>query len=299
MSASPIRCACIDVGSNTTALLVADVSGDGLRAIDTRRHFTMLGEHLGPAGFPEEKISEVVDAVQDLLARARELGAERCELIATQAVREAPNGPALAEAVERAAGQPLELISGNQEARYSFLGAVGGMQRVKELTAVVDVGGGSTEISWCEPGGVLSTVSFAIGSARLQREFFHSDPPSADELRAAHDHVESVLSALAMPSPKRALAVGGGATTAKQLAGGILDGASVARVQELVAAEPSAGLAEHFNLHPDRARLLPAGLAILGTLSELLGSALEVGLGGLREGVLIDRMPGASLEGTG
>lgn len=287
---APTRSACIDVGSNTTALLVADVSPDDLTAIDTRRHFTMLGEHLGPGGFPDEKIAEVVEAVRDLLSHARELGAERCELVATQAVREAKNGPALAHAVASEAGQPLELISGNQEARYSFIGAVGGMHRVTELTAVVDVGGGSSEISWCEPGGVLSTVSFAIGSARLQREYFHNDPPTADELRAAHDHVESVLAALVMPTPRRALAVGGGATTAKQLAGGVLDRSSVQRVQELIAAEPSAQLAEHFGLHRDRARLLPAGLAILGTLSELLGSPLEVGRGGLREGVLLDRL---------
>lgn len=290
MPAPPIRCACIDVGSNTTALLVADVSERLLAPVGTRRHFTMLGEGLGADGISAEKIAEVADAASDLFALAEKLGADRVELIATQAVRVAANREELAAALESAVGKPLEVIPGEAEARYSFIGAIGGMHRLSRPTVVIDAGGGSTEVSWCSRGSELVTRSFAIGSAQLQREHFHSDPPSAAELAAAHDHAEGVFAALDLPADAElALAVGGGATTAQRLSGGLIDPASVKRIQQLVQRESSSALAERYDLQPNRARLLPAGLAILGTLSERIGVPLEVGLGGLREGVLLDR----------
>lgn len=288
------RCACIDVGSNTTALLVAEVSADEIHTVTTRRVFTMLGADQRPTGISAEKIEETAQAVAELLAHARELGCEnRIELVATHVVREAHNAHELEQRVRELAAYELEVIDGHEEARFSFIGAVGGLGRVRGVTVVIDAGGGSTEISYCAPGDEPTTASVAIGSAALKEQFLTSDPPLAGELVAAREFAANGFAELELPdSCSLALAVGGGASTARQLTGGVLDADSIARVLALCMSMPATALAAKFGLVLERARLLPAGLTILDELVARLGSGLEVGRGGLREGVLIDRRGG-------
>lgn len=284
------RCACIDVGSNTTALLVADVSHDSLTAVGTRRVFTMLGAESGPKGISEEKIAEVVIAIEELLGYAQSLDCEHVELVATHVVREAHNGHELEAKVAETTGKTLEVIDGHQEARFSFIGATGGLRRLRGMTVVIDAGGGSTEVSHCGPGGEPVTASFAIGSATLQQEFIASDPPLPEEINRAREYADRQFEQLELPEGcALALVVGGGASTARQLTGGVLDDAGIARVLALTTSMGSAALSERFGIAANRARLLPAGLTILESLVDRLGIGLEVGLGGLREGILIDR----------
>ncbi|MFT4048929.1 MAG: hypothetical protein QM648_03730 [Solirubrobacterales bacterium] len=284
------RCACIDIGSNTTALLVADVSGDDLTPVGTRRVFTMLGAETGPTGISEDKIAEVVLAVEELLGYTASLACEQVSLVATHVVREAHNGHELEAKVNQATGRTLEVIDGHQEARWSFIGAVGGLARLRGTTVVVDAGGGSTEISWCNPGQQPVTASFAIGSATLATQFIAADPPLPEEITRAREYADRTFDELDFPDHcALALAVGGGASTARQLTGGVLDQAGIARVLALTTSMPSAELSEKFDIAANRARLLPAGLAILEAVVERLGIGLEVGRGGLREGVLLDR----------
>ena len=284
------RRACIDVGSNTTALLVADLADGELIPVGTRRVFTMLGAEVGPMGISEEKIEETTTAVAELIGYAQSLDCEKIQLVATHVVREAHNGHELAVKVGEVTGLELEIIDGHQEARDSFIGATGGLHRVRGTTVVIDAGGGSTEISHCGPGGEPVTASFAIGSATLQAEFFTSDPPTPEEITRARAYADTQFDQLEFPDDcELALVVGGGASTARQLTGGILDAPSIARVIALTTTLPRAELAEKFGLAINRARLLPAGLTILESLVDHLGRGLEVGRGGLREGVLIDR----------
>lgn len=284
------RCACIDVGSNTTALLVADVEGDNLTAIGTRRVFTMLGAEMGPTGISPAKLDEVATAVAELTGYAHSLDCTEVVLVATHAVREAHNAHELEERIAEVAGLPMELIDGHQEARYSFIGATGGLGRVRGTTVVIDAGGGSTEISVCGPGSEPVTASFAIGSATLRQNFLETDPPGSAELERAREYADEQFGRLDLPgSCHLALAVGGGASTARQLTGGVLDAAGITRVLELTQRMSSSELAARYDVADNRARLLPAGLVILDSLVDRLGTGLEVGLGGLREGVLIDR----------
>lgn len=284
------RCACIDVGSNTTALLVADIDGGAITSVGTRRVFTMLGAESGPTGISEEKIAEVVLAVEELLGYTESLDCQQVALVATHVVREAHNGHELEAKIQQATGRSLEVIDGHQEARWSFIGAVGGLARLRSTTVVVDAGGGSTEISWCAPGGELVTASFAIGSATLAKQFIAADPPRPEEIARAREYADQMFNELEFPRDcGLALAVGGGASTARQLTGGVLDRDGIARVIALSTSMPSIELAAKFELAENRARLLPAGLAILEAVVEHLGIGLEVGRGGLREGVLLDR----------
>lgn len=284
------RCACVDVGSNTTALLVADVSTDALRTIATERHFTLLGETAAGAPLPEDKLVATVDAVAALVASARELGAESIELIATHVVREASNGSELCQRVERSIGLPLRMIDGHKEAEYSCVGATGGLARLRGETVVIDAGGGSTEISICRPNEAPVTASYAIGSARLRRDYLLDDPPTTEQIETARAIADEAFSAFTPPAGLRqAIAVGGGATTAQKLMGGVIDGNGVRRVLELCQKSSAAELAASLGLEPARAALLPSSLVILGALTQRVGIELEVGLGGLREGVLLER----------
>lgn len=285
-----VRRACIDVGSNTTALLVADVAGRELRPVASERRFTLLGETPGGSAISREKIVEVSRAVIELADRARELGAETITLIGTQAVRNAVNRDELCEQVEASAGIPLQMIDGLAEGRYSCIGATGGLDRVSATTVVVDSGGGSTEISICQPGETPVTSTFGIGSARLRQLLLPDDPPSEEQLTRAREHADTVFDAFRPPTDLGvALVVGGGATTARRLMGGVIDEAGLRRATELCANSDASSVAERFGVDPERAALLPASLVVLASLTALLGVDLEVGRGGLREGVLLDQ----------
>ena len=285
-----VRCACIDVGSNTTALLVADLIDGEITPVGTRRVFTMLGASTGPTGISHEKIEETTTAIAELLIYAKSLECAQVELVATHVVREAHNGHELEARALEATGLVMKVIDGHQEARFSFLGATGGMDRVRGTTVVIDAGGGSTEVSFCAPDSEPVTASFKIGSATLQQEFISADPPTALEITRAREYADTQFDQLEFPADCAvALAVGGGASTARQLTGGVLDKPNIARVLALTTSMSSTDLSEKFDLALNRARLLPAGLTILDALVERLGIGLEVGRGGLREGVLIDR----------
>ncbi len=293
---SPTRCACIDIGSNTTALLVADVSELGLETVATERSFTMLGAAGSPSTIAEDKIDEVAEAVAVLIRRAAEHGveAQHVAVVATHAVREADNRDRLIGAVESRSGLPVEVIDGHREARYSFIGAVGGLHRVTMPTVVIDAGGGSTEVAWCQPGDQPETASIAIGSASLRRRFFGGDPPQRHEIAAALAHAADEFAKLRLPAGLTlALAVGGGASTAHGLTGGLLDADGIGRVLELTTTMSSDDFAQRFQLPGDRAQLLPSGLAILDAFRAHVGADLEVGRGGVREGLLIDRHGGS------
>src|SRR5687768_418939 len=113
-------CACIDIGSNTTRLLVAQAEDGQLREILQQRAFTRLG---AKGGISAEKLGVCTEAVTTQLAVARECGAEHIRIVGTHALRQAPNRDELIEAVERATGARIEILSGDEEARYAFLGA--------------------------------------------------------------------------------------------------------------------------------------------------------------------------------
>lgn len=285
-----MRCACIDIGSNTTALLVAEVGDDGLKTIGRRRAFTMLGASLKEGYIGPEKIDEVCDSVKVFLSYAHRLDAERISVVATHVVREASDGITLTVVIEQHCGVPVRILDTDEEACFSFMGAVGGRTTLGRPTIVVDAGGGSTEITWCDGDGMtLNTRSFAIGSSSLQRKFLNSDPPTLGELEAARKFADDTFADLNVPEKCGiALAVGGGATTAREVVGGLIDDYSVGRVLGLVRSMDSEELAKRLEIEWQRARLLPTGLTILAAIAERLGLSLEVGMGGLREGVIYE-----------
>jgi exopolyphosphatase/guanosine-5'-triphosphate,3'-diphosphate pyrophosphatase len=285
------RRACIDIGSNTTRLLVAECDRGRVLDVHQERAFTRIGHGLRDGGsIPDEKLAEVAAVVTRQVALAHQLGAISIHGVATAAIRRAENGAALLSAIESACGLVVAILSAEEEARLAFVGAARTLGHVPPgPLGVVDVGGGSSElVIGTAPDAVGWWTSFAVGSADLAENFLHSDPPAPAELSAARAHVAGAFEGLQTPHPVEAVAVGGSAASLSRLAGPRLDPATFDRALGLLSSRRATEIARRFALDRDRVRLLPAGLLILEAASRLFGVALSVGRGGIREGVLLE-----------
>jgi exopolyphosphatase/guanosine-5'-triphosphate,3'-diphosphate pyrophosphatase len=284
-----VLCACIDIGSNTTRLLVADAHDGQLREVLQQRAFTRLG---AKTEISAKKAAEVAAAVAQQVRVARELGADRIRAVGTHAIRQALNRDELIARIGDEAGIEVDVLTGDEEARYAFLGATLtlGHLPVGDV-GVVDVGGGSTEIvcGTCADG-VAWSESFRVGSGFLTEHYVRSDPPELADLEKMRRHVAGVFEGLDAPRPPVAYAVGGSATSLRRLVGAVLDHETLQRGVRLLASEPAVDIARRFELHPERVRLLPAGMLLLDAASDVLGVPLQCAKGGLREGVLLEAL---------
>ncbi|HJX33022.1 MAG TPA: hypothetical protein VJ257_02390, partial [Solirubrobacterales bacterium] len=168
-----VLCAAIDIGSNTTRVLVAEPVEGQLKKVMEQRAYTRINKALDDDGaILPEKVQEVAEVVATQVRLARELGAETIRSVATAAVREASNGKLVAKAIAEASGVPVDILSDEEEGRLSFIGATKTLGHpVGGTVGVVDVGGGSTEvILGTVPGGVQEVRSWRVGSGALADE---------------------------------------------------------------------------------------------------------------------------------
>jgi exopolyphosphatase/guanosine-5'-triphosphate,3'-diphosphate pyrophosphatase len=278
-----MMCACVDIGTNTTRVLVADVKDGRLTEVLQQRVFTRIGT--GPVIAPH-KIAEVARVVAAQVALARAAGAERVRVVATAAIRAAVNRDEFLDGMT----VEVEILEGYEEARLAFLGATSTLGReLPGVVGVVDVGGGSTEIAvGTVEGGVSWSSSFLVGSGALADHYLRSDPPTGDELRAVRSHACDVLRTRDVPPADCAVAVGGSAASLRRLVGDELAPESLERALGVLSGAPAVDVAERLAIDAQRVRLLPAGILILGAASERLGRPLQIGRGGLREGLVLD-----------
>lgn len=284
-------CAAIDIGSNTTRVLVAEPVEGQLKKVMEQRAYTRINKALdGDRAITAEKIEEVCEVVATQVRLARELGAEVIRAVATAAVREASNGEQAAARISRAAGVEVEVLSEEEEGRLAFLGATKALGHPAEGTiGVVDVGGGSSEvILGTVSGGVESVRSWPVGSGILADELISSDPPSAAEIRKVRDRIDDIFAGVEIDHPDQAVAVGGSATSLRRLVGAVLEYETLERGIRVLSGDPAAEVAKRFELDPVRVRILTTGVLLLEKISELLGQPLQIGKGGLREGVILD-----------
>ena len=173
--------AVLDFGTNTTRLLITNGT-----SVDIRTHrITGLGRGLGKTDrLSEEGIGRVLDAVDEFKSLISENGAQRIRAVATSAARDAVNRADLFEPVSAALNHELELLSGEEEARYGFLGATAGLPSTDGPFLVIDIGGGSTEFSYGTHTAEIHR-SVDMGSVRFMEQFFVNDPPKPEELSGA------------------------------------------------------------------------------------------------------------------
>ena len=288
-------CAAIDIGSNTTRLLVAEPVDGQLKKVMEQRAYTRINKAIRDSGeIPSAKAAEVAEVVATQVRLARELGAETIRAVATAAVREASNGALVAGGIGDEAGVPVEILGEEEEGRLSFIGATKTLGHpVQGRVGVVDVGGGSTEvILGTVPGGVQEVRSWRVGSGVLADELIVSDPPSAAEIRKVRDRIDDIFVGVEVEQPAQAVAVGGSATSLRRLVGAVLEYETLERGIRVLCGDPAAEVARRFELDPERVRILATGVLLLEKLSELLGQPLQIGKGGLREGVILDLLNG-------
>ena len=284
-------CGCIDIGTNTTRVLVAEPHPGGLREILQRRSFTRLGRGLAPGGtIPAARIAETASVVAEQRALAEQAGASSIRVVATAVIRRAANRDEFCAAIRLHGGVEVCVLDGVEEARLAFLGATRTIGRaLSGRIAVVDVGGGSTEIAvGTMAGGVEWAESFEFGSGFLADAYLGSDPPCPGELEAVRAHAARALAEVDPGPVDVAIAVGGSAASLRRLVGGQLDTSSLEQALRVLTSGTAVDVAARFALDAQRVRLMPAGLLALDAAAQALGRPLEIGCGGLREGVLID-----------
>ncbi len=284
-------CAAIDIGSNTTRLLVAEPHDGQLKMVMQQRAYTRITKAANKKGkISAEKIAEVAEVVETQGRLAKEMGAEVIRVVATAAIREAKNRDEIVEEISDRAGLEVEVLSEEEEGRLAFLGATKALGHpVEGSIAVVDVGGGSSEVVFgTTTEGATEVKSFPIGSGALAEEFLENDPPSASEMRALREHIDDFFDDVEMPQPDQAVAVGGSSTSLRTLVGAVLEYETLERAVRVLAGDEISEVARRFELDSRRVKILPSGVLILEKLSELLGQPLQIGKGGLREGIILD-----------
>jgi exopolyphosphatase/guanosine-5'-triphosphate,3'-diphosphate pyrophosphatase len=262
------RVAAVDIGTNSTRLLVADVEDGRLGDLARETRITRLGE-----GVDQRRrllplpIARVRNTLTDYRRAAERLGAERTLAIATSAIRDAENGEAFLGEVEWSYGFATRLLSGHDEALMTYRG-VTSERALDAGTVIVDIGGGSTELIAAEPDEVRWHDSLDIGSVRLTERFVHADPPTEDELTACAGAVQALLSER-VPDEIRertttAIGVAGTVTSIAALASARtrLTAAELGEQLVRLAALPLAERRTLPALDPERAPVIVAGAVI-------------------------------------
>jgi exopolyphosphatase/guanosine-5'-triphosphate,3'-diphosphate pyrophosphatase len=273
----------LDIGSNTTRLLVARVERGDVVPLDKEKVRLPLGEEIERFGAVSDvHVAAAAKAVRKLAKRARTHSVESLDVFLTAPGRQSANADELVAALTRAAGVPVRVLSTDEEGRLAYGGAVATAPiDLPDRIAVCDVGGASTEIAIGSPHANPDWVeSVDLGSVRLTTRVA-SIGEATSEAAAAFEHVE----------PQRvdaALAVGGSARAARRLVGSHLGADELAEALRLVEKESARAIARRFGVDRARAHILPAGIVLLAEVQRRLGVPLHVCNGGIREGAVLE-----------
>lgn len=274
-----MRIGVIDVGSNTTRLLVADANGDGLVPLDKAKVRLALGEEIERYGAVSAvHLAAAAKAVRGMAAMARRKRVVSLDVFLTAPGRQAANSNLLVAALTRAAGVPARVLTKAEEGTLAYRGAVltAGVPLPSRI-AVCDIGGASTEIAVGSPDTEPDWIeSVDLGSVRLTAR--------AGDMQA---EARAALASLEPPTAETALAVGGSARAARRLVGTVLGEAELAEALRLVETSSPREIAACFGVDRARAKILPAGVILLAEVQRRLGVPLRVCAGGIREGAVL------------
>jgi len=299
---SPAVAAAIDIGSNSIKMTVARPRpGGGLDELAWRSETVRLGAGLETEGrLRDDRMEAAVAVLREFAREARALGAVRLAAVATEATRAAANGHAFLARVARETGIEVRTIDGDEEAALTFRGLAAGTD-VAGQVVVADIGGGSTELIVAADGAVRAARSIPLGSGRLTDRLVVADPPTAAEIaacrRAAAAAAAPLVDDLGVPTGAavRLIVVGG---TGEYLARLVPDehrivAAEIDKVVDGLRRLPASAVAERLAIPEARARVLPAGAAIVAALADLIRPGrIEVARSGIRAGLLLSLFEG-------
>ena len=286
--AAPV--AAIDVGTNTTRLLVARVVDGYIESVVARSTMTALGVGLRPGGAIAQAGLDLVEVtVRGMAAEARALGVRRLVVACTAPARVAGNALELLDRLESAAGVAPRVLSGDQEAELAFRGIA--TSGAPDPLVAIDLGGGSLELMGGDGGILRWATSLPIGVRSLTERFALSDPPDRAFFEPMVSAVRELTDSVAIPDGAReAVASGGSAVALAELVGSDhLDAEELVSAVERLVASPAEILARGTGIEIARLRLLLAGAAALEAVRRSFGlDALQVSQAGIREGLVLD-----------
>lgn len=302
----------IDVGTNTTLLLVAEATPEGVRPLAERAEITRLGRGIGQDGrLGAEGIARTLEVLRGYAELARAHGAP-LSAIGTEALRRAPNADEFLRPAAEILGSPVEVIGGEREAALTFLAAARSfpVETTAGPVVVVDIGGGSTEVIVAELGRPGLRVSLPLGSVRLTERHVHHDPPTEPEVAALEADIAATLGDLTLPPglTGRAALIGtaGTVTTLMAMALDLVDydparvhGAQLTRAaleaqRDRLRRSTQREREQMAGLDPRRADVIFAGACILLALVRRLDApTVLVNDRGIRWGLLYERLEAA------
>ncbi len=190
------RASLIDIGTNTALLLIADLDPVNNRILPVFHHQTIvrLGKNVDEQKIIDHAaLQRLIQCMLDFKALSKEHKAEIIVAAGTSALRDAKNRMEIIDEVVMASGVVIKTLSGEEEAAITFSGAVAGMENVPERFTVIDIGGGSTEISMGSTSTLEESISFDIGSVRLTERLFTEQPPPEEDFLAAKDEITGIF----------------------------------------------------------------------------------------------------------
>jgi exopolyphosphatase/guanosine-5'-triphosphate,3'-diphosphate pyrophosphatase len=283
-----VKVAVIDVGSNSARLLVASVERGDVKELHRDRVYLRLGDdayRLGRIG--PRKLTETGEVAGRFARSARKAGAERLETIVTAPGRQAKNGDELVDVLADATRARVLVLEAEEEGRLAWYGAVSRMDDRPDVVAVVDLGGGSCEVAVGAPDvGPTWVLSRDAGALRVTRAFLPEEPAKED-VRVARTKVRRLLGDFAPPRPDAALAVGGTARAVARLVGKRFGPDELTKLAKAIVRRGAGDVVAGTSITGERAETLLGGTLVLAEIADRLGTPLEVGRGGLREGAAL------------
>ena len=285
--------AAVDLGSNSVHLLVAGIRDHRLDPLVDESVFLGLGRtvdatgHLGP-----DAMAGLVDALVHYTEIARSLGSAHITFIGTEPIRRAADAATIVAAIERATGVPLHVLTHQEEAYLTVVGVMAG-RPVEDVTLIVDVGGGSSEFCVVGPTERPRAVGLKLGCDRLTARHVSGDPPTRREVEAMTAEALTLLAAAPETQPAEIVAVGGTASNLLKVIPAarldlVLTRARIAEAMDILEGETAEEAVARHLVKPLRARLLPAGAAIMDALMTRYGtSRIRVSDAGIREGAVL------------
>jgi exopolyphosphatase / guanosine-5'-triphosphate,3'-diphosphate pyrophosphatase len=294
--------AAVDIGSNSVRLKIARLSGGRLRPIHEDREVTRLGEGVFRSGFlTPESIAETVKALRRFHRATQQLVAGAVRVVATSAMRDARNAQAFLEWVRSATGWEVEIISGLEEARLIHLGLVSNLRLNSAATLMVDLGGGSCELTVSGRSHIRDTVSLPLGAVRLTDEFLRHDPPRKGEIKRLQGFVAREVNRIAARviagKVKNVIATSGTAAALAAAASRLrkngsrqraaVSGMEMARIAKQLARLPVEQRRQIEGIGPRRAEIIVAGALVYHELLERCHlKGFRYSSLGLRDGLL-------------
>jgi exopolyphosphatase/guanosine-5'-triphosphate,3'-diphosphate pyrophosphatase len=282
-----VKVAIVDVGSNSVRLLLAAVEDGRVNQLHRDRVYVRLGDDAYRLGrISSGKLDETREVAGSFAQVARQRGAERLETIVTAPGRQASNGRHLVEALSSATRAPVVVLTAEAEGRLAWEGAVARLDDLPETVAVVDLGGGSCELAVGGTGlGPAWIRSRDVGALRVTRALLPGSPAAKDAKRARRE----IAAALDFdpPKPDAALAVGGTARAVGRLVGRRYGPDELEKLTKAIVRRGPRAVVKGSGITDERAQTLLGGTLVLAEIARRLGTGLEVGRGGLREGAAL------------